>query len=140
MSATSGWNWTTSSVSGNHATGGVTSSSSPSGRAAVRVHDLRHTGASLLLARGVDARTITETLGHGTLTTTPDTCAHVRGATLRATADGTDDALGSDDSETGSAEQSPSGRSCAPAASTAPWTVWSSHSQVPSAGHSRCRS
>lgn len=30
----------------------------------VRFHDLRHTAATLLLAQGVDARTIMETLGH----------------------------------------------------------------------------
>ncbi|MES4887105.1 tyrosine-type recombinase/integrase [Streptomyces sp. NPDC096012] len=43
----------------------------------VRVHDLRHTCASLLLAQGVDARTIMETLGHSTITKTLDTYAHV---------------------------------------------------------------
>jgi integrase len=30
----------------------------------VRFHDLRHTAATLLLAQGVDPRTIMETLGH----------------------------------------------------------------------------
>lgn len=39
----------------------------------VRLHDLRHTCASLLLAQGVDARTIMETLGHSTITMTLDT-------------------------------------------------------------------
>ncbi|MFJ5887638.1 tyrosine-type recombinase/integrase [Streptomyces californicus] len=60
----------------------------------VRVHDLRHTCASLLLAQGVDARTIMETLGHSTITMTLDTYAHVMGTTLRAAADRMDDALG----------------------------------------------
>ncbi|MEU6530443.1 tyrosine-type recombinase/integrase [Streptomyces sp. NPDC046928] len=65
----------------------------------VRVHDLRHTCASLLLAHGVDARTIMETLGHSTITMTLDTYAHVMDTTLRAAADRMDDALGPDDNE-----------------------------------------
>ncbi|MEU2990886.1 site-specific integrase [Streptomyces griseoincarnatus] len=65
----------------------------------VRVHDLRHTCASLLLAQGVDARTIMETLGHSTITMTLDTYAHVMGTTLRAAADRMDDALGLDDDQ-----------------------------------------
>ncbi|MEU9286785.1 tyrosine-type recombinase/integrase [Streptomyces sp. NPDC048275] len=63
----------------------------------VRVHDLRHTRASLLLAQGVDARTIMETLGHSTITMTLDTYAHVMGTTLRAAANRMDDALRIDD-------------------------------------------
>ncbi|MEU6577726.1 tyrosine-type recombinase/integrase [Streptomyces sp. NPDC046805] len=59
----------------------------------VRVHGLHHTCASLLLAQGVDARTIMETLGHGTITMTLDTYAHVMGTTLQAAADRIDDAL-----------------------------------------------
>ncbi|MFJ9679808.1 site-specific integrase [Streptomyces sp. NPDC101194] len=59
----------------------------------VRVHDLRHTCASLLLAQGVDARVIMETLGHSTITMTLDTYAHVMQTTLRAAADRMDDAL-----------------------------------------------
>ncbi|MFJ5708908.1 tyrosine-type recombinase/integrase [Streptomyces sp. NPDC093105] len=63
----------------------------------IRVHDLRHTCASLLLAQGVDARVIMETLGHSTITMTLDTYAHVMQTTLRAAADRMDDALGLDD-------------------------------------------
>ncbi|MFF3515453.1 tyrosine-type recombinase/integrase [Streptomyces sp. NPDC002573] len=65
----------------------------------VRVHDLRHTCASLLLAQGVDARTIMETLGHSTITMTLDTYAHVMSTTLKAAADRMDDALGLDELE-----------------------------------------
>ncbi|MDX2649078.1 tyrosine-type recombinase/integrase [Streptomyces sp. PA03-1a] len=65
----------------------------------VRVHDLRHTCASLLLAQGVDARTIMETLGHSTITMTLDTYAHVMHTTLRAAADRMDDALGLDEED-----------------------------------------
>ncbi|MYS24683.1 Site-specific recombinase XerD [Streptomyces sp. DvalAA-14] len=67
----------------------------------VRVHDLRHTCASLLLAQGVDARTIMETLGHSTITMTLDTYAHVMDSTLRKAADRMDDALSLDDGEEG---------------------------------------
>ncbi|MFG2637141.1 tyrosine-type recombinase/integrase [Streptomyces sp. NPDC048362] len=74
----------------------------------VRVHDLRHTCASLLLAQGVGARTIMETLGHSTITMTLDTYAHVMSTTLKAAADRMDDALGLDESEEESAgEQEP---------------------------------
>ena len=63
----------------------------------VRVHDLRHTCASLLLAQGVDARTIMEMLGHSTITMTLDTYAHVMETTLRAAAVRMEDALGPDE-------------------------------------------
>ncbi|MEV6680875.1 site-specific integrase [Streptomyces erythrochromogenes] len=75
----------------------------------VRVHDLRHTCASLLLAQGVDARTIMETLGHSTITMTLDTYAHVMESTLRAAAERMEDALGIEDSpaEEGEAPEEP---------------------------------
>ena len=43
----------------------------------VRVHDLRHTAASLLLAQGVAPRTIMEILGHSQISLTMDTYAHI---------------------------------------------------------------
>ena len=43
----------------------------------VRFHDLRHTAATLLLAQGVDPRTIMETLGHSQISLTLDTYSHV---------------------------------------------------------------
>jgi len=43
----------------------------------VRFHDLRHTAATLLLAQGVDPRTIMETLGHSQISLTLNTYAHV---------------------------------------------------------------
>ena len=36
----------------------------------IRYHDLRHTAATLLLAQGVDPRTIMETLGHSQISLT----------------------------------------------------------------------
>jgi integrase len=44
---------------------------------ACRIHDLRHSCASLLLAQGVDPRTIMETLGHSQISLTLNTYVHV---------------------------------------------------------------
>lgn len=41
-----------------------------------RFHDLRHTGASILHALGVDLKTIQEVLGHSTYQLTADTYTH----------------------------------------------------------------
>jgi integrase len=43
----------------------------------MRFHDLRHACASLLLAQGVDPRTIMATLGHSTIGQTMDVYTHV---------------------------------------------------------------
>jgi integrase len=43
----------------------------------IRFHDLRHTAATFLLAQGVDARTIMETLGHSQISLTLDTYSQV---------------------------------------------------------------
>ena len=52
----------------------------------VRIHDLRHSCATLLLAQGVDARTIMETLGHSQVSLTLNTYSHVLPALQRAAA------------------------------------------------------
>lgn len=44
---------------------------------AMRIHDLRHTCASLLLAQGVHPRVVMETLGHSQISLTRDTYSHV---------------------------------------------------------------
>jgi integrase len=49
----------------------------------VRLHDLRHTCATLLLAQGVDGRTIMELLGHSAIAVTMDIYTHVRLDVLR---------------------------------------------------------
>lgn len=43
----------------------------------IRFHDLRHTAASLLLARGVHPKVVQERLGHATIAITLDTYSHV---------------------------------------------------------------
>jgi integrase len=47
------------------------------GLPSIRFHDLRHTAATLLLAQGVDPRTIMETLGHSQISLTLNTYSHV---------------------------------------------------------------
>lgn len=60
----------------------------------MRFHDLRHSAASLLLAQGVPARVVMETLGHSTIATTMDIYSHVMPSLLQESADAMDRALG----------------------------------------------
>ncbi len=64
------------------------------GLPAIRFHDLRHTAATLLLAQGVDPRTIMETLGHSQISLTLNTYAHVVPALQRDAAAKMDAILG----------------------------------------------
>ena len=50
-------------------------------------HELRHGAATLMLALGVDLRTIMETLGHSQISTTMNVYAHVTGQLQRESAD-----------------------------------------------------
>ena len=43
----------------------------------IRIHDLRHTAATLLLGRRVHPKKVQEMLGHSTITETMDTYSHV---------------------------------------------------------------
>lgn len=43
----------------------------------IRVHDLRHSHASLLLASGVNPKVVQERLGHASITLTLQTYSHV---------------------------------------------------------------
>ncbi|MEJ7632283.1 MAG: site-specific integrase [Rubrobacteraceae bacterium] len=45
--------------------------------AATRFHDLRHTCATLLLARNVNPKIVSEMLGHSSIAITLDTYSHV---------------------------------------------------------------
>ncbi len=59
----------------------------------VRVHDLRHTAASLLLQRGVDLKVVQQMLRHSRLSTTADIYAHVNEEMERAAAAQMDEIL-----------------------------------------------
>lgn len=61
---------------------------------AVRLHDLRHTAASLLLAAGVPLKIVSETLGHSSIAITADVYAHVTPDLRREAAEAMDRALG----------------------------------------------
>ena len=50
---------------------------SRAGLPSVRLHDLRHTAASLLLAQGAPARVVMEILGHSQIALTMNTYSHV---------------------------------------------------------------
>jgi integrase len=52
----------------------------------IRVHDLRHTAATLLLTRGVHPKVVQEMLGHSTIALTLDTYSHVAPALHREVA------------------------------------------------------
>src|SRR5215204_2129704 len=47
------------------------------GLPSMRFHDMRHTAATILLARGVHVKLVSEMLGHSTITLTLDTYSHV---------------------------------------------------------------
>ncbi len=53
----------------------------------VRLHDGRHTAATLLLSEGVRPRVVMEVLGHAQMRTTTDTYSHVMPALGRDAAD-----------------------------------------------------
>lgn len=59
----------------------------------VRLHDGRHTAATLLLSSGVHPRVVMELLGHSQMRTTTDTYSHVMPALAREAAERMGDAL-----------------------------------------------
>lgn len=59
----------------------------------VRLHDMRHTAATLLLSAGVHPRVVMELLGHSQMRTTTDTYSHVLPALAQEAADRMGDAL-----------------------------------------------
>jgi integrase len=59
----------------------------------VRLHDLRHTAASLLLSQGVAARVVMEILGHSQISVTMNTYTHVDPALSRVATDRMEDLL-----------------------------------------------
>lgn len=59
----------------------------------IRLHDLRHTHASLLLRAGVHPKIVQERLGHSSIRVTLDTYSHVMGGLQEAAAQRFDDFL-----------------------------------------------
>jgi integrase len=59
----------------------------------IRLHDLRHTFASMALDAGVDLKTVSNALGHSTISTTADIYAHVTDSLMRDAADRIDGAV-----------------------------------------------
>ena len=59
----------------------------------MRLHDLRHTCATLLLTRGVHPKFVQELLGHATIAITLDTYSHIMPSMGDATAKAMEDAL-----------------------------------------------
>lgn len=53
----------------------------------IRLHDVRHSAASLALAAGVDLKTVSTNLGHSGISITADLYSHVVPATARAAAE-----------------------------------------------------
>jgi integrase len=53
----------------------------------IRLHDLRHTHATLLLAKGVPVKVVSERLGHASATITLQVYAHVMPGNQRDAAD-----------------------------------------------------
>jgi site-specific recombinase XerD len=49
----------------------------------LRLHDLRHPFASMALEAGVDLKTVSNALGHSTISTTADIYAHVSDSLMR---------------------------------------------------------
>jgi integrase len=66
---------------------------SAAGLRRVRLHDLRHTTASLLLTQGVSPRVVMEILGHSQISVTMNTYSHVSPELNRAAAEGMQQAL-----------------------------------------------
>jgi integrase len=57
----------------------------------IRIHDLRHSHASLLISRGVDIATVSNRLGHEKVTTTLNTYSHMFNDKAKVVADMLDD-------------------------------------------------
>jgi len=59
----------------------------------LRLHDLRHTHATLMLKSGIHPKIVSERLGHSTVAFTPDTYSHVVPGLQEAAAKAFDDNL-----------------------------------------------
>jgi integrase len=68
----------------------------------VRLHDARHTHASLLLKQGVHPKVVQERLGHASIAMTLDTYSHTIPGMQKAAATNFDNAIESEVSESSS--------------------------------------
>jgi len=59
----------------------------------IRLHDARHTHATIMLKQGVHPKIVQERLGHSTISTTLDTYSHVAPGLQQAAARAFDDVL-----------------------------------------------
>jgi integrase len=59
----------------------------------IRLHDARHTHATIMLKQGVHPKVVQERLGHSTISTTLDTYSHVAPGLQEAAAKRFDDIL-----------------------------------------------
>jgi integrase len=59
----------------------------------IRLHDARHTHASLMLKQGIHPKVVQERLGHSTISITLDTYSHVAPGLQEAAAKRFDDAV-----------------------------------------------
>jgi integrase len=62
----------------------------------IRLHDARHTHATIMLKQGVHPKIVQERLGHSTISTTLDTYSHVAPGLQQAAAMAFDDILKED--------------------------------------------
>lgn len=73
----------------------------------MRFHDLRHTCATLLFARGVHPKLVQELLGHSAVGITLDTYSHVIPGMGDVAADAIEEALSEDDADGDGAMECP---------------------------------
>jgi integrase len=93
----------------------------------VRLHDLRHTAASLLLAQGVPARVVMEILGHSAIALTMNTYSHVAPEISREAADRMARMLWQDEDQADGGESESGEPMSAVAARVAAWvSLWMS--------------
>jgi len=64
--------------------------------AVIRFHDLRHTAATIMLARGVNVKVVSERLGHSSIRLTLDTYSHVLPTMQRSAVEATADLFRTD--------------------------------------------
>lgn len=65
----------------------------------IRMHDLRHTSATLLMERGIHPKIVADLLGHSSVTITLDTYSHVSADMHRAASESLRSVFGSEDED-----------------------------------------